>query len=88
MHLLSSAELTFQFIFKENYQSVKRAANGLEPEIAANGVASYTHQRETTGSSSGSLQLRPFLNWELLLKERIFSQRERILSFKGSSLWY
>ena len=26
--------------------------------------------------------------WELLLKERICSQRERILSFKISFLWY
>ena len=25
----------------------------------------YTHQRETTGSSSDSLQLRPFSKWEL-----------------------
>ena len=29
-----------------------------------------------------------FLKWELHLKERICSQRERILSFKGSSLWF
>ena len=27
----------------------------------------------------------PFLEWELLLKERICSQRERILSFRGVS---
>ena len=44
---------------------------------------------ETSGSNSGSLQLRPFLKWELLLKERICSQTgEQILSFKSSSLWY
>ena len=48
----------------------------------------YAHQRETTGSSSDSLQLRPFSKWELLIKERICSQRKRILSFKSSSLWY
>ena len=48
----------------------------------------YTHQRETTGASSDSLQLRPISKLELLLKERICSQRERILSFKSSSLWY
>ena len=51
-----------------------------------NGVASNVHQRETTTrSSSDSLQLCPFSKWELLLKERICSQRERILSFKSSS---
>ena len=33
----------------------------------------YAHQRETTGSSSDSLQLRPFSKGELLLKERISS---------------
>ena len=36
---------------------------------------SYAHQRETTGSSSGSLQLCPFPKCELLLKESICSQR-------------
>ena len=41
------------------------------------------HQRETTASSSDSLQLRPFSKWELLIKERIW---ERILSFMSSSL--
>ena len=49
---------------------------------------SYAHQRETIGSSSDSLHLRPFSKWELLLKERICSEREQILSFKSSSLWY
>ena len=39
-------------------------------------------------SSNDSLQVRPFSNGELLLKERICSQRERILSFKSSSLRY
>ena len=29
-----------------------------------------------------------FFKWELLLKGRICSQRERIVSFKSSSLWY
>ena len=38
--------------------------------------------------SSDSLQKRPFSKWELLLKERICSHRERILSFMSSSLWY
>ena len=55
----------------------------------ANGVAkrlkSYAHQRETIGSIKYSLQLRPFSKLELLLKERICSQRERILSFMSSS---
>ena len=51
----------------------------------------YAHQRETTGSSSDSPQLRPFTQWELLLKERICSQRERIRErilffYKSSSL--
>ena len=58
--------------------------------FTSNGVArmlkSYPHWREATGTSSGYLQARPFSKWELLLKERIFSQREQILSFK-SSLW-
>ena len=31
----------------------------------------YAHQRETTGLSNDSLQLRLFSKWELLLKERI-----------------
>ena len=46
------------------------------------GVAStpkkLAHQRETTGSSSDSLQLRPFSKWELLLKDRICSLWEQI----------
>ena len=46
------------------------------------------HKRETTGSSYDYLQLRSFSKWELFLKERICSQRERKLSFKSSSLWY
>ena len=49
---------------------------------------SYAHQRETTGSGNDSFHLRPFSKWELLLKERICSQRERILSFMSSFLWY
>ena len=49
---------------------------------------SYARQRETTGSGNDSLQLRPFSKWELLFKERICSQWERILSFKSSFLWY
>ena len=60
--------------------------------MSSNGVArtlkKYAHQRETTVSSNGSLQLRPFSKWELLFKERICSHRERILSFKSSSLRY
>ena len=32
-------------------------------------------------------QLRPFSKWELLLKERICSKREQILSFMSSSLY-
>ena len=46
----------------------------------------YAHQGETTVSSNDSLQLCPFSKCELLLKERICSQRERILFFMGSSL--
>ena len=37
---------------------------------------------DTTGAISDSLQLRPFSKKELFLKQRICSQRERILSFK------
>ena len=62
------------------------------PITAGNDVArtlkSYAQKRETMGSSSDSLPLSPFSKWELLLKERICSQRERILSFKSSSIWY
>ena len=47
-----------------------------------------TSKGETTVSSNYSLQVCPFSKWELLLKERICSQRERILSFKSSSLRY
>ena len=35
-----------------------------------NAEKSYVHQRETTGTSNDSLQLRPFLKWEILLKKR------------------
>ena len=51
--------------------------------IGHNGVVrmlkNYAHQRETTGSSSDSLQLCPFSKLELLLKEGICFQREQIL---------
>ena len=43
---------------------------------------------ETAGSSNGSLQLRLFSKWDLFLKEIICSQRERIVSFKSSSLYF
>ena len=36
----------------------------------------YAHQRETTGTNRDYLPLRPFSKLELLLKERICSQRE------------
>ena len=39
-------------------------------------------------SSNDYLQLRPFSKWELLLKEKNCSKRERILSFMSSSLRY
>ena len=52
-----------------------------------NAEKSYAHQRETTGSIIDSQELYPFLKLELLFKERICCQRERILSFKSSSLW-
>ena len=51
-------------------------------------VRTTDEQWETTTSTNDSLQLRRFLKWELLLKERICSQRDRILSFKSSSLRY
>ena len=57
--------------------------------ITHKGVASthsYTHQRETTEKSNVSCQLRPFLQWALLFKERICSQREQILSLKRSPI--
>ena len=54
-----------------------------------NGVArtlkNNAHQRKTTAPSNDSLHLPPFSKCELL-KEKIGSQRERILSFEGSSL--
>ena len=37
----------------------------------------YAYQRETSGSSSDSLQSCHLSKWELLLKERIYSQREQ-----------
>ena len=44
------------------------------PKVIFNGVArtlkSYAHQRQTTGTSSDSLELRQFSKWELLLKEK------------------
>ena len=50
-----------------------------------NGVArmlkDFTHQRETAGLSSDFPQAGSFYKLELLLKERICSQRELILSF-------
>ena len=57
---------------------------------SSNGVARTLKKlrtsRETTESSSTSLQLRPFSKWDLLLKEIICSKRERIISFNSSSL--
>ena len=44
----------------------------------------YAHQRETSDSSSDSYKLRPFSKLGLLLKKRICSRREHILSFKSS----
>ena len=48
----------------------------------------YAHQREATVSSNDSLKLHPFSKWKRLQKERICSQRARILLFKSSSLRY
>ena len=45
-------------------------------------LKSYAHQRETAG-----LAVILFI-WELLLKKIICCQREEILSFKSSNLWY
>ena len=53
----------------------------LNQDVLYNGVESYAHQWETTGSSSDSNQLWPFSKWELLLKERNCSQMVQILSF-------
>ena len=50
-----------------------------------NARKSYAHQRKTSGASSDPPHLRPFSKWELLLKERICSQRERT-SLKGKNL--
>ena len=66
--------------------------NRISVQILFNGVArtlkkKYAHQRETTGTSSDSLQSRPFSKKELLLKETVCSQRERILSFKEQFLF-
>ena len=44
----------------------------------------YAYQRRTTEEWSASHQLPPFSKCELLLKERISSLREQILSFKSS----
>ena len=44
---------------------------------------SYAQKREIIGSSSDSLRLRPFLKWELLIKERICSQKKEFAP-KGS----
>ena len=49
---------------------------------------SYAHQRDPTDMSSKSHHLLPFSRWGLLLKDRICCQRQPILSFKGSPLWY
>ena len=47
----------------------KSVVSQCRSQNAANG---YAHPRETNGSRSYSLQLRYFLKWELLLKERKF----------------
>ena len=61
------------------YTFVKFHGNNIwEPNLVARTLKKYAHQRETTGSSSDSLRLCPFSKWELLLKERICSQSERI----------
>ena len=43
---------------------------------------SNAHQRETTVSNNDSQQLRPFSKWELLLKERICSQRSEFFPLR------
>ena len=60
----------------------------MSTNCVARTLKNYALQRETTGSSSYSFQSSPFSKWELLLKERIRSQRERILSVKSSSVWF
>ena len=54
---------------------VKAYVNWYNQWRSQNAENSYAHQREITGSSSDSLQLRPFSKLQLLLKERICSQR-------------
>ena len=44
----------------------------------------YAHPSETPKMSIDSHQLCLYSKWGLILKERICSQRERILSFKNS----
>ena len=65
------------------------------PEVLfiRNGVARTLQKlrtsKETTGSISNSLQLRPFSKWELLmLPEGAIFVWEQILFFKSSSLCY
>ena len=64
-----------------------------ENRLTNNGVARMlkklrTSKGETTVSSNDSLQLSPFSKWSLLLKERICSQREQILSFTRGSKFF
>ena len=64
-------------------QKKKRFAFVLSISFINMGVARiYEHQMETTEMTDDSLQLHPYSKWGLLLKERISSQREPILSFK------
>ena len=77
--LVSSAEmLTFWWLCHKNQTPIYFTLN--------NGVARTPKKLHTSKwdywiKSSDSLQLHPFSKWELLLKERICSKRERILSF-------
>ena len=97
MVLLSIQNICFNWWIKNNHNNriitLKNFALKLDLwfdtlQGCSQNAESYAHQSQTTWSSNDSLQLCPCSKWKLLSKERIFSQRERILSFKSGSLLY
>ena len=57
-------------------------------QVNINGVAGTLKKIHASKGDYCNISCVPFSKWELLLKKRICSQREQILSFKSSSLWY
>ena len=77
------------FLNEHNTYEPRREKNMSSPQWRSqNADKVYAHQRETTGLSSDSLHLRPFLDWNFSSRKEFAPRTERILSLNSSSLWY